>query len=107
MEYFINRSVNAMPSSSIPCVRETKPAQASLLSFDFLFSTQRMNQSIIFSFLWVLDEYSHVSCIKDNSSYQLLKFFMQIKSRMCQTGLPGHRPKEYILVHDITFVTQL
>jgi len=38
MEYFINRSVNAMPSSSTDCMGKTKPAQAILLSFDFLLS---------------------------------------------------------------------
>lgn len=38
MEYFISRSVSAMPSSSADCMRKTKPAQTMLLSFDFLLS---------------------------------------------------------------------
>lgn len=38
MEYFISRSVNALPSSSTDCMRKTKQAQAILLSFVFLLS---------------------------------------------------------------------
>lgn len=63
MEYFINRSVNAMPSSSIACMRKTKPGQASLLSFDFLFShTKDESEHYLFVFMgirWIFPCFLH------------------------------------------------
>lgn len=86
------------------CLHEENKASTSHpFVFYFLLSHTEDESEHYLPVLWILDEYSCVSCIKDNSSYEVFSFFMNFfKGGMCQTWLPGHWPKEYILVHDIS-----